>query len=166
MRGLRLIVEPLDSSSVLGTRMPEEHGNLAELPQQVCEGIVRDISNFAVAIFGISKTRNNETLTFCGSGTLVSSDKAYYVLTAAHVWTKKIHSSEQMALTLLEDGFHSYRIETRLVIVDAIFGPDESEEWVPIFASFAYPARLLEQSKRIGAFTISISAGMSLSIPL
>src|SRR5437867_1641719 len=50
--------------------MPEEDfdtGSLDELPQKVCEGIVRDIGNFAVAIFGISRIGNDETLTFCGS---------------------------------------------------------------------------------------------------
>jgi len=94
--------------------MPEEDfdtGSLDELPQKVCEGIVRDIGNFAVAIFGISRIGNDETLTFCGSGTLVSAGDAYYVLTAAHVWTKKIQPCEQMALTLLEGGFHSFRVD-------------------------------------------------------
>ncbi len=135
--------------------MPEEHyriGNLDELPQQVCEGIVRDIGNFAVAIFGISKIRNIETLTFCGSGTLVSSGKDYYVLTAAHVWTKKIHSSEQMALTLLEGGFHSFRIDTRAVVVDAILGPGEPEEWGPDFCFLRIPDTLVGTIKVYRSF--------------
>jgi len=113
--------------------------SLNELPESVCENIVRDIGSFSVALFGISNSTGDERLTFCGSGTLVSSGDFRYILTATHVWTKKLRAAEQLALTFVEGASHRFAIDTQTVTPDISFGPGAMEEWGPDFCFLRIP---------------------------
>src|SRR5436190_1647456 len=112
--------------------------SLSELPESFRLEVVQDIGNFSVALFGISNPGADERLTFCGSGTLVSAGDFRYILTAAHVWTRKLKTAERLALTLVEGMSHRFAIQTPTVIAD-VTGPGIPEEWGPDFCFLRIP---------------------------
>lgn len=100
-----------------------------DLSLEYREQLVRDIGQYSVALLGISKQKAEEELDFCGCGTLVSASGSNYILTAAHVWEKKVANFDGIGLTLRENVDERFRIERESVAVDVIHRHRDQHGW-------------------------------------
>jgi hypothetical protein len=58
-------------------------GSIADIPQEVLDGIVRDqLGIFSVGLLGVRTKTGELSLKLCGSGTLVSIAGRHYILTS------------------------------------------------------------------------------------
>jgi len=106
-------------------------GNIADVPQEVLDGIVRNqLGQFSVGLLGVKNEGGQPSLQLCGSGTLVSAGGAHFILTAAHVWWKKLRYFDHLALTLKERDFHEFLIRSSFISAHAL-SPAEDEMWGP-----------------------------------
>ena len=105
------------------------------------EEITQHVGNYSVAVFGISNGPSGEILRLCGSGTLVATSSAHYLLTAAHVW-QALKPHQWMALTLKAEVFHCFRVSTD-IIHPVMIGPEQPEEWGPDLGFLRIPSELV-----------------------
>ena len=125
MSGAEAIVgEKMEYNFKIGT------DRLSDIPQNVREEIVRDVGNFAVAIFGIT-THKRQSVKLCGSGTLVFASGSHYILTAAHVWAGLL-SFDQLALSLKENEPHCFTIPLEHITPHSL-GPGQPRGTTPPF---------------------------------
>jgi hypothetical protein len=95
------------------------------------ETVGRDVGRSAVALFSITNQDGKDKLELAGSGTLVRFSNSYFVLTAAHVWQRRLTRARQIGITVQEDIDHNCRIDRDLL---ATFGPPWTEahqQWGP-----------------------------------
>jgi hypothetical protein len=127
-------------------------GSIADVPQDVLDGIVRDqLGIFSVGLLGVDYEAGQPSLKLCGSGTLVSADGAHGILTAAHVWTKQLHSFDRIALTLKERDFHEFLIDTSFLKAHTV-GPSDDEAWGPDICFLRIPTSAVGTIKAFRTF--------------
>ena len=105
--------------------------------------VVRDIGSAAVVLFAIHSIPSGKRLELAGSGTLVSSGDAYWILTAAHVWDRKIKAASELGITLRKETDHCFPIDTNAIEPCHFKQQTEGEEWGPDLILLRIPSALV-----------------------
>jgi hypothetical protein len=86
----------------------------------------RDTGVHTVALFAVLGSVNGDVLELAGTGILIAIEESHYVLTAAHVWEKRLKNANKLGISLREGVDHSCLIE-----IDAIVpsGPPQPASW-------------------------------------
>jgi len=111
--------------------------------------IVRDLGTFTVALLCVSQLEGRDVLELAGTGTLVQFRDFGGILTAAHVWRKKLREVQRFGITLKEAVEHKYLIDTK-VVTPFITDPPWAEEWGPDMAFLQLPADIVRDILAIG----------------
>ena len=91
--------------------------------------LVRDLGNFTTALLAI---RNSpERIDLIGTGSLITSMGAHFILTALHVWEDGLKNSDQIGITLKPEVTHRHGIVTRDVQAISLTKPAMWNEWGP-----------------------------------
>ncbi len=122
---------------------------MMEMEERFCsqpeeqERIGRSVGNFSVALFGVNDSPDFTRVRLVGSGTLVSLNKAHYILTAAHVWydpaqNEGLKKYRSTGLTLKEGVDHCFPILNAAIEVRQT--PETKlDEWGPDIALLRIP---------------------------
>src|SRR5262245_11113529 len=89
---------------------------LRDVPRRVWFELCDWIKNYTVPVVGL---RGDSKISSLGSGTLVTDDSDFYILTAAHVWDRRVgdlERSDAVAVPLLEDRRQDFRIQTEHLV--------------------------------------------------
>src|ERR1700730_17758496 len=98
------------------TRDPREIGIVLRRDESgLRDKIVRNLGDFTVALFGISGSPQ-ERLRLAGTGTLVTVDGKYFILTALHVWEEVLKAADRIGITVKEDTVHRTVIDRPAVV--------------------------------------------------
>jgi hypothetical protein len=138
--------------SVRGRRPAALHRIEAKLRDKnsgLCADVVRSLGDFTVALLTISG--NPETPALAGTGTLLTSQGAHYVLTAEHVWSQHLQHGDEVGLTLKPDVRHRFGIPRRAVEVRAL-PRGKRKEWGPDLALLRVPPALVGSIKNHKVF--------------
>jgi hypothetical protein len=92
--------------------------------------ITTDIGKFTVAMFAMNEGSKATTGGFTGTGNLMLVNGEHYILTASHVWHKRLKSSAKVGLTLVEDITHRFMMDTAALEPVADL-PTKDTEWGP-----------------------------------
>jgi hypothetical protein len=101
--------------------------------------IVRNLGDFTVALLAIHD--NPERIALAGTGTLLVSGGAHFILTARHVWDKVLSNADHIAITLKPDITHRYSIRRQEFTTFGLPKPDAWNEWGPDLALLRIPAQ-------------------------
>lgn len=112
-------------------------------PSPLREQIVRGVGGFTTALMGVAGSGPNETLHLAGTGTFVTDTKSHYILTARHVWEKKLKGSMGVGLTFTEDLDHKYFIPIKAIEVSGPTPPDKWNEWGPDLVYLKVPSEVV-----------------------
>jgi hypothetical protein len=96
------------------------------------EKIVRNLGDFTVAMLAISANARGPVL--AGTGTLLESNGAHFILTARHVWAERLAGADQVAITLKPGVPHRFAINRKDFDVFGLPRPDEWNQWGPDLA--------------------------------
>ena len=117
---------------------------LGDVPKAVAESMTQTLNSYCVMLLGLRPVRGDETVTFCGSGTLVSVDAGHYVVTAAHVW-ETLREFPTVGLTLTE---YESRFGIPCDAIDpVVIHGKRSAQWGPDMAFLRLPAPSLGRIK-------------------
>lgn len=112
------------------------------------ERVIRNLGDFTVALLAIYNG-SNERLALAGTGTLLVTEKAHFILTARHVWDEALSEADQIGLTLKPERDHKYGVSRDEFVVFGLPRPAEWNEWGPDLALLRIPA---ESVGTIGAY--------------
>lgn len=122
--------------------MPTEMEALFRDSPDEQERIGRNVGHFSVGLFGVNESNQYRNVHLVGSGTLVSLNKAHYILTAAHVWSGGLHEFQSTGLTLKEDVDHCFPIPNGAI--EACEMPETKfDEWGPDIALLRIPEAMV-----------------------
>jgi len=139
----------------------EVRARLEDKNPDLRNAIVRDLGSFTVALLCVSQLEGRDVLELGGTGTLVQFGDCGGILTAAHVWQKKLRKVPRIGITLKEAVEHKYLIDTQ-VVTPFVTDPPWAEEWGP---DMAFRDRGTNQSKsspgiRQGAKAHQVTTGL------
>jgi len=100
--------------------------------------VVRNLGDFTVALLGISNYP--ESLELAGTGTLLTFGGAYFILTASHVWERKLKPADHVGITLKPNVKHMFGIPRGDFIVFGLPKPKKFKEWGPDLMLLRIPA--------------------------
>jgi len=111
---------------------------LDDIPETLLEEFRDVLRVYSVALVGVDTGRDGKVLGYCGSGTLVQSDRGEFVLTAAHVWRKRCVRFQELGITLGPKGsrLHIPVKAMRPTLIDA----GDDNEWGPDLALLQLPS--------------------------
>jgi hypothetical protein len=122
--------------------MAQEPHNIQQILEDATTGlqdkITRGLGNFTVALLAISGVPEQPKL--AGTGTLLTVGGAHFILTARHVWERKLKDADQIGITLKPDVNHRFGINRRDVAVFGLPKPDAWNEWGPDLMLLRIPA--------------------------
>jgi hypothetical protein len=93
--------------------------------------IVRDIGTATVVLFAVSSHQGSDHLELAGTGTLVTLGNSYWILTAGHVWEKKLKRAAKLGITLRRETNHRYLLDIDTIIPCGLYAKSERLEWGP-----------------------------------
>jgi hypothetical protein len=126
--------------------------------------IARDTAVYTTTLFALSDSPAGDILKLAGTGTFVSYENRYYILTAAHVWHKKLKPAQRVGITLREDLQHRHFIETKNI---AFSGPTRNTpwgEWGPDIICLLIPdvdVNTIKAFRSFNSFSIQESAAVN-----
>jgi len=111
--------------------------------QESCElhdKVFRDLSSASVALFAINSCPAGEQLELAGSGTLVSRGGSYWILTASHVWEKKLKTATALGIGVRRGIDHRFPIAIDSIAVRGFSPKGREAEWGPDLCLLRIPA--------------------------
>jgi hypothetical protein len=102
--------------------------------------VLRDLSSASVPLFAINSAPAGERLELAGSGTLVSRGDSYWILTAAHVWEKKLKTASALGIALKKGIDHRFPIPIDIIAARGFSQKGGEEEWGPDLCLLRIPA--------------------------
>ena len=117
-----------------------------EIPPSLLSDIVLEHRYFAILLFRIHAEKRPE---YIGSGTFVTIDGEYFILTAEHVWAE-LKRGDSIGLSHTS-GQHLDRVRIDIFNV-FVPEPRQSEEWGPDLALLRIPDNMLHVLKNDNAF--------------
>ena len=92
--------------------------------------VIRNLGLFTVAFLAISD-EPNEQFEMAGTGTLVELSGKHFILTARHVWERRLKSADQIGVTRKPEVSHRFPISPRKVVPLGPPRPEVWDEWGP-----------------------------------
>jgi hypothetical protein len=99
--------------------------------------IVRNLGDFTVALLAFSE--NPESLVLAGTGTLLTTRGAHFILTARHVWEEKLKLADEIGIVLRPYVKHSFGISRKDFAVFGLPKPRQWTKWGPDIALLRVP---------------------------
>ena len=115
------------------------------------EAVGRACLNYSTALFAVRRPESGRPLELAGSGTLITIQNEYYILTAAHVWAERLRQADAVGLTLREHHDHEFLIPINLIVVSLLRRPETWGEAGPDIALLRIPP---ERARAIMAFRV------------
>jgi len=91
------------------------------------ETITRELNDYTAALIA----QNHGKMELAGTGTFVSFSGIPFILTAAHVWVRKLKSADRILIPLRENTRERFSIEPHYVVPFGPPCPTEWNEWGP-----------------------------------
>lgn len=133
----------------------------AELRQRM----VCDIGTFTIALFAVYDSKEGDVLELAGTGTLVAVAGSHFILTAAHVWKKKLKSAAKMGITLPAEINHRYLIDIQCIVPVGPEAPPIWNEWGPDIILLQVPAEYVGEIKaRRDFYEAAVDGNMSVTV--